>query len=84
MPYYDYICKKCGEDFEESLPISRRKEPTKKSCPISDCDGEVKMMYAKLFIGDPWHFARKKPDEAFKDRLREIKKHHLHSTIDVH
>ena len=28
MPYYDYVCEKCGEDFEESLPIARRDEPT--------------------------------------------------------
>ena len=83
MPYYDYICEKCGEDFAESLPIARRDEPTEKSCPITDCGGEVRMMYGKQFIGDPWHFAGKKPDEAFKDKLREIKSKHLHSTINV-
>ena len=84
MPYYDYVCEKCSEDFEESLPIARRDEPTKKSCPITDCDGGVKMMFAKPFVGDPWHHARKKVDDGFKDRLREIKSKHLHSTIDVH
>ena len=84
MPYYDYICEKCGEDFEESLPIARRDEPTKKPCPISDCDGGVNMMFAKPFVGDPWHFAGKKIDDGFRDRLREIKSKHLHNTIDIH
>ena len=84
MPYYDYICEKCGEDFEESLPIARRDEPTKKSRPISDCGGEIKMMVARPFVGDPWHHAGKKVDDGFKDRLREIKSKHLHNTIDIH
>ena len=84
MPYYDYICEKCGEDFEESLLIARREEPTKKPCPISDCDGKVKMLFSKAYIGDPWHFTGKKPDDAFKDKLKEIKSKHLHSTIDTH
>jgi len=83
MPYYDYICEKCGKDFEESVPIARREEPTKKPCPVSDCGGEVRMRFAKPFIGDPWHFTGKKPDEGFRDRLKEIKSKHLHNTINV-
>ena len=42
------------------------------------------MMFAKPYVGDPWHFAGKKVDDGFKDRLKEIKSKHLHSTIDVH
>ena len=95
MPTYDYKCEKCGHEFEDMLPISRRNEPTKVPCTMRildanqdpqcfDCDGEVKMMFAKPYVGDPWHFAGKKVDDGFKDRLKEIKSKHLHSTIDVH
>lgn len=27
-------------------------------------------------IGDPYRLGRKKPDDAFRDRLKDIKKHH--------
>ena len=49
---------------------------------VDDCDVEIKMMFAKPYVGDPWHFAGKKPDEGFRDRLREIKSKQLHKTID--
>ena len=51
---------------------------------VNDPVVEVKMMFAKPYVGDPWHFAGKKIDDGFKDRLKEIKSKHLHSTIDVH
>ena len=50
MPYYDYVCEKCGKDFEESLPIVRRDEPPKKPCPISECDGKIKIVVSKPVV----------------------------------
>ena len=32
MPTYDYRCEKCGYEFEDFLPISKRKEPTEVPC----------------------------------------------------
>ena len=52
MPNYDYECESCGEIFEESLTVSRRREPTKTPCPQENCDGKVKMSFAVPFIGD--------------------------------
>ena len=83
MPYYDYVCEKCGHEFEESLKIADRDAPTEQPCRFPTCGGEVKMVYAKPHIGDPWHHSGKKVDEGFKDRLREIKKTHHGSTINV-
>ena len=83
MPYYDYVCEKCGHEFEESLKIADRDAPTEQPCRFPTCGGEVKMVYAKPHIGDPWHHSGKKVDEGFKDRLREIKKSHHGSTINV-
>ena len=83
MPYYDYKCDKCGHEFEESLKIADRDAATVQPCRFPTCGGEVKMVYAKPHIGDPWHHSGKKVDEGFKDRLREIKKTHHGSTINV-
>lgn len=87
MPYYDYYCETCGFEFERSVPIAERLSPTEES-PVSECPEteqkcSIKMKFATPFVGDPWHFTGKKPDEGFKDRLREIKKHHRGSTINV-
>jgi len=83
MPNYDYECESCGEIFEESLLIARREEPTKKPCPQENCEGKVKMSFAAPYVGDPWHFTKKKIDDGFKDKLNQIKSKHLHSTINV-
>ena len=81
MPYFDYSCESCNQEFEKNLKIAEREKPTQEPC--ESCGGKVRMVYAKPHIGDPWHHAGKKVDEGFKDRLREIKKSHLHSTINV-
>ena len=83
MPYYDYKCEKCGHEFEENLKIAERDTPTEQPCWFPTCGGEVRMVYAKPHIGDPWHHSGKKVDEGFKDRLREIKSSHRGSTINV-
>ena len=82
MPYYDYQCKVCEHEFEMNMKISERKLPTEEPCPKCS-EREVTQQLAAPYQGDPWHFAGKKPDEGFKDRLREIKKHHIDNTINV-
>ena len=65
------------------MTIARRNEPTTTPCPQEKCEGIVKMRYATPYVGDPWHFAGKKIDDGFKDKLKDIKSKHLHSTINV-
>tara|TARA_B100000809_G_C14840819_1_gene424677 strand:+ start:85 stop:345 length:261 start_codon:yes stop_codon:yes gene_type:complete len=83
MPYYDYVCESCGLEFEESLPIVDRNIPIEQPCRVATCEGKVKMLFAKPYIGDPWSFTGKKIDDGFKDRLKEIKKMHPHNTINI-
>lgn len=33
MPIYDYMCKACEHQFEESLSMSNLDKPTKNPCP---------------------------------------------------
>ena len=82
MPYYDYQCTSCKHEFETCMKISERHIPTQEPCP--ECsEKDVKQQLATPVVGDPWRFAGKRPDEGFRDRLREIKKHHPGNTIDV-
>jgi putative FmdB family regulatory protein len=82
MPYYDYYCSSCKHEFEINMKISERNVPTQEPCP--ECsERDVELQLATPTIGDPWRFAGKRPDEGFRDRLREIKKHHRGNTIDV-
>ena len=39
MPYYDYVCEKCGHEFEESLKIADRDAPTEQPCRFPTCGG---------------------------------------------
>jgi len=64
------------------MKISERNGPTEEPCPKRS-ESEVKLKLATPIVGDPWRFAGKKPDEGFRDRLREMKKHHRGNTIDV-
>ncbi len=82
MPYYDYHCTSCGNEFEKNMLIRDRKKPTEEPC--SECsESTVILKLATPYHGDPWHFAGKKPDDGFKDRLKEIKKSHYGSVINT-
>jgi len=41
MPTYDYVCEKCGHEFEYFQSMNDEKL---KDCPKEDCDGAVKRL----------------------------------------
>ncbi len=41
MPTYDYVCEKCGHEFEFFQSMNDEKL---KDCPQEDCDGAVKRL----------------------------------------
>ena len=87
MPTYDYKCEKCGNEFEDFLPIAKRSEPTEESCdkqlhraaPV--CGGEIKMKAVAPGIGDPLKMGLIKPDGRYVEKLKEIKKNHPLGTV---
>ncbi|MEM1441424.1 MAG: FmdB family zinc ribbon protein, partial [Verrucomicrobiota bacterium] len=40
-PTYDYVCKKCGHEFEF---FQSMKDDRLTDCPLEECDGEVKRL----------------------------------------
>ena len=94
MPTYDYRCEECGHTFEESLKIADREIPTTSPCEekvhgaASICGGEIKQIivsasgFAYDNIASPGH--PKKPPGRMTDKLKEIKKNQIKSTMSWH
>lgn len=75
MPFYEYSCATCGKNFEIHTTIAKRHTPENEDCDRSDC--KLTLDVASPRIGfDNWALTGKKPDEGFRDKLREIKKNY--------
>jgi len=78
MPYYDYVCEKCGLEFEESLPIVDRDAPTEQPCRFPTCGGEVKQIIAAPYFGydniHTRHSTNNKEPGWFKDKITDLKR----------
>ena len=96
MPTYDYRCEKCGNEFEDFLPMSKRTKPTEEPCEKKieqtkhmsiKCGGKISQVpgltsFAYDNIASPGH--PKKPPGWMTDKLKEIKKHQAKSTMSWH
>lgn len=75
MPYYSYKCTTCEKEFEIHTTIANRHTPENEDCDRSDCNLVLTVTSPRIGY-DNFALTGKKPSEGFKDRLREIKKHH--------
>ena len=95
MPTYDYRCEKCGNEFEDFLPMAKRAEPTEEPCDkqldkeapvcggkINQVPGSTPTAFAYDNISSPGH--TKKPPSWMTDKLKEIKKEQPKSTMSWH
>jgi len=95
MPTYDYRCEKCGTEFEDFLPMSKRTKPTEEPCnkqlhraapvcggKISQVPGPTPTAFAYDNISSPGH--TKKPPSWMTDKLKEIKKQQAGATMSWH
>ena len=80
MPTYVYTCETCGLRWEEHRPLADYKVPCETAC--TSCGGAIVLQPVAPGIGDPFRLGRIKSPDAFKDILRNIKKHHRHSRIE--
>jgi putative FmdB family regulatory protein len=79
MPLYDYACKECDETFEKTVKIAQMSE--KQECPFCGSMNTEKFIGGAPALGDPVRLGIRKPDELWKDTLREIAKKNPQSTI---
>jgi len=95
MPTYDYRCEKCGTEFEDFLPMSKRTKPTEEPCDkqlhraapvcggkITQVPGPTPTAFAYDNISSPGH--TKKPPSWMTDKLKEIKKQQAGATMSWH
>lgn len=82
MPTYIYNCEQCGFSYERLMTIADRHTPESEPCQhcgvVSTVLSPAAPMVSYTTIG-----VRQRTPEAFKDVLRNIKKKHAHSNIDV-
>lgn len=84
MPLYDFQCTKCGLFVEDmALPIAERDYPTTQPCPKCEAEGTIIRCISAPGVSYTINRGGLKTPESFKDILRDIKKKHRGSTIDV-
>ena len=85
MPTYDYVCEKCGHQFEYFQSMNDEKL---KDCPLEDCDGTVKRLlgtgagiifkgggfYETDYRSDSYKSGAKKDSEASKPKEKKESK----------
>ncbi len=70
MPTYLYKDINTGEEQELFMSITER------SKYLEDNPHMTQLVHGAPALGDSIRLGLKKPDDAFRDRLKEIKKHH--------
>ena len=76
MPYYDYKCKTCEHTWEEQHTIDSRNVPRYNPCPECGTSDNIILLMSAPSIGDPVALGVRRPNSAFRDRLRQIENNH--------
>jgi len=81
MPIYNYKCKNCNHEFEESRKIDNRhwKEPCP-NCGLNEDSLVSIVISSSKIIRESGDF-HSKTDQGFRDNLNRMKKHHPRNTI---
>ena len=77
MPTYNFRNKKTGERWEAFMYISEVDDYLKDN---PDVEQELNTFSG---IGDPYRMGMRKPDDTFRDLLKEMKTKHPGSTINT-
>lgn len=70
MPTYTFLNTDTGESFTEIMSMSEREEYLASNPHIQQ------QIVSAPSLGDPIRLGLRKPDNGFRDRLKEIKKAH--------
>lgn len=76
MPTYTFINKKTGKETTEFMSISEMENTLKEN------NNSILKLSSPAIV-DPTRLGLRKPDHGFRDKLKEIKKKHIRSTINT-
>lgn len=68
MPNYTFLNTKTDEQFDESMSIADKEKYLKKNKHI------IQLILSAPLLADPTRVGLKKPEDGFRDLLKEIKK----------
>jgi len=84
MPLYDYQCKDCGFTVTDvSLPIADRDNPLSEVCPQCGKSETIERLAAAPGVSYSINRGGLKTPGGFNEILKDIKKRHRGSTINV-
>lgn len=76
MPTYNFIDTRTNEEFTGFYSMSGKDE-------YLEQNQHIKQLPSLTAIGDPGLYTGMKPDDAFRDRLKEIKQSHRGATVQT-
>ena len=71
MPWYDYKCYACDNEFTEVHRIDDRKIPVKKKCPKCG-KKKVKQLLGLIAMVDSVNLGRTRPDNSYSEVISKI------------
>lgn len=77
MPTYTFVDNNTGKHFEDSMSIAEKEEYLQSNPHISQT-----ILHAPA-LGDPTRLGLKKPEQGFRDLLKDIKKNNRKSKINT-
>ena len=87
MPNYTYQCSDCLYEFEEFKTIANYNEPLREPCPSCLHVGYISRLISGASLGESTKLEMTKgllkPTTEFNEILKNIKKNHVGSTIEV-
>lgn len=83
MPTYVFQCNNCKNEFEEQLRIIDMDFPLTDACPFCGKKGKIVRHCIGGKVGDPVILGVMKPDKNVTERLKQIKRTHKNSRMNV-
>ena len=81
MPFYDYKCRGCGNEFEEQTSVDERHEPCKEACEKCGDTGHVHLAVVGKSAVIGYQTTTLRPDREFKNLMEKIKGKNHRSTL---
>ena len=77
MPTYTFLNKETDEEFDILMSIAERDQY------VQDNPHLTQVLRKAPSIGDPIRLGKRKPDDGFRDVLRNVKHHHKKDNINT-